>query len=545
MKGIQMNSQTTIKPPRTGKFGAVLDTAVNAIKNRMTGKWYLALCFAVPAFIMLIMYMCMGVNPFDDGSVLILDMNAQYVYFFEQIRDVLRGEASIAYTFERALGGEFMGMFAYYLASPFSIIVALFPEGMITESLLVMILLKCGLCGLTFGIYIEHTRKRNPLATVMFSTMYALCAYAVVMQHNTMWTDNLIFLPMVLLGMERLIKYGRFRLYIVSLAWCVFSNFYIGYMMCIFAAIYFFYYWFSTSPAERNPRGIKRHFGKSLLSVAVCSLIALAICAVIILPTYYSLGFGKTEFSNPSYAFDQKNDFLDMFTKLFFGSYDTVRPEGLPFMYTGMITLLLVPAYFALSKIKLRERICSAVLIIIFLFSFNSTTIDLVWHGFQRPNWLNYRYAFILSFFLLLFAYKAYENIRDVNPAVIMSTGGVIALCLIVMQKYDYENLPDLTAVWVSLLLTVVYMAALRAVAHPKADIRRTAASVLTVIVIGEVICGGVINMIDLDEDVIYSTRTSYNNFIDKWSPAAERVLAEDDSFYRFEKTGQIGRAHV
>jgi uncharacterized membrane protein YfhO len=127
-----MNSQTTIKTPRAGKLGAVIDTAAAAVKTRMNGKWYLALCFAVPAVMMLIMYMCMGVNPMDDGSVLILDMNAQYVYFFEQLRDVLRGEASITYTFERALGGEFMGMFAYYLASPFSIIVALFPEGMIT-----------------------------------------------------------------------------------------------------------------------------------------------------------------------------------------------------------------------------------------------------------------------------------------------------------------------------------------------------------------------------------------------------------------------------
>ena len=155
---------------------------LDALKN----KKYLLLCFAVPALIMLVMYLCFEVYPVGEGSVLVLDLNGQYVYFFEGLRDILFGKGSLLYSFSRGLGGEFVGIFAYYLSSPFSLLVALFPKTAITEALLVMFLLKVGACGLTFGIYIEATRKRSRIPTVIFSTMYALCGYAVVMQHNTM-----------------------------------------------------------------------------------------------------------------------------------------------------------------------------------------------------------------------------------------------------------------------------------------------------------------------------------------------------------------------
>ena len=76
--------------------------------------------------------------------------------------------------------------------------------------------------------------------TVGFSTLYALCAYAVVMQHNTMWIDNLIYLPLILLGVENIIKNGKYKMFIITLSLAIMSNFYIGYMTCIFVALYIF-----------------------------------------------------------------------------------------------------------------------------------------------------------------------------------------------------------------------------------------------------------------------------------------------------------------
>lgn len=529
-------SNTVIRPllplsPRTG-FRARLE------KFKCEQK-YLALCFAVPMLLMLLMYICWQVFPFGNESVLVLDLNGQYVYFFEGLRDILLGDGSLLYSFRRALGGEFMGIFAYYLSSPFSLIVALFPKSMITEALLVMFLLKVGSCGLTFGIYLEATRKRNRTAAVMFSTMYALSAYAVVMQHNTMWIDNMILLPVIMLGIENLIRYGKYKMFIISLSMAIFSNFYIGYMMCIFSALYFFYAYFSMSPSERNPLGARRHFPKTIGRMALYSVTAVAICAALIFCTYYSLTFGKTTFSNPTFTPDQRFDWLDMTSKLFIGSYDTVRPEGLPFIYCGTLTLILLPLYFFAPHIKTREKIASGIFIAVFLVSFNVTTLDLFWHGMQRPNWLNYRYSFMLCCFMVLLAYKAFERIGDIGYRRAVRIGCVLSLILIIMQKVlsENENVQNFTMIWLSIGIIAVYLGVLRAVTWSDIQIRQTGTLILAVIVGAEMFGAGMLNMSSLDADVVYSSRTSYRTFIDGLRPVAENVLDSDPSFYRMEKT--------
>ena len=114
-------------------------------------------CFGVSLGLMALIYLCIGV-PFFGNSVLVLDLNGQYVYFFEALHNIIYDrDASLLYSFSRAMGGEFMGIFAYYLASPFSFLVALLPSAIITESLYVMILLKVGLAGATMGWYLQKT----------------------------------------------------------------------------------------------------------------------------------------------------------------------------------------------------------------------------------------------------------------------------------------------------------------------------------------------------------------------------------------------------
>ena len=39
------------------------------------------------------------------------DLNGQYVYFFEELKNILHGDGSLLYSFSRPMGGEFMGIF--------------------------------------------------------------------------------------------------------------------------------------------------------------------------------------------------------------------------------------------------------------------------------------------------------------------------------------------------------------------------------------------------------------------------------------------------
>ncbi len=520
-----------VKPKKRG---------IRAIFTKENFKKYrwLGFSFIVPAMTMWLIYIAMGVYPFGDESVLVLDLNGQYIYYFEQLREIVCGEGSFLYCFGRALGGEFMGIYAYYLASPFSYIVCLFPKTMMTEALLCMFLLKTGLCGLNFGIYLNYKtpkEKLNKLAVIMFSTMYALTAYAVVQQHNTMWIDNLIFLPFVVMGIERMIKQGRFRLFVISLTLCLMSNFYIGYMTCLFVLVYFFICYFTIAPEERNMRGEDAHFGKSFLRIAGSSAMVIMMSAVIIWSAYYSLTFGKTTFSNPDFTFSSKFDLLDLISKLFIGSYDTVRPEGLPFVYCGTLTLILLPIYFIIKKIPFREKLSAVIVAIFFVFSFTGSTIDLVWHGFQRPNWLNYRYSFMLCFFMVYFAYQAFIHIKEVDGKILVADVLAWVFILLMLQKFDeYEWIDDYGTVWLSFAFFVVYLALMRF--QIRSIEKHGVTLAITSVVVLECFVGGLLNLCALDMDVVYSSRVSYRTFIDRVQPVVDYVKDGDDSFYRMEK---------
>ncbi len=514
---------------------------------------YLALSFLLPAVIMYLLYLVKGIHPFGDESVLVLDLNGQYVYFYEALRNAVWGDRSLLYSFSRSLGGEFLGIYAYYIASPFSYLVCLFPQSRILEALLTVFLLKTGISGLTFGYYLHKTSRRpNKYMVWIFSVLYALSSYAIVHQHNSMWIDALMWLPLLSYLIEELIKNKRYKLYIPLLALTLMSNFYIGYMVCIYVVLYFFYYYLAHAGSDKiNPMGEKCHFLRSLGRIAGASLLAVGIAAVILLAAAYSLSFGKNTFSNPNWDFFLRYDLADLFVKLLPGSYDTVRPEGLPFIYCGLLTLLMLPFYYLCKKVTLREKIFSSIFIIVFVLSFTINPIDLVWHGFAKPNWLNYRYSFMLCFFLLTLAYKATRELRRQSAKVLLAVGAGLGLLIMVLQKFDYENfvldgkygfeegrIDPLRTVWFSLIMILFLCAVLYLLMRARSTrARRNMAVILLMVVCFEVFGNGIIHMTSLDYDVVYSTYSSYNDYIAKVRPLVNEIQAKDTSFYRMEKT--------
>lgn len=499
---------------------------------------YLAVAFLCPALVLLAAYFAFGVYPFGGESVLVLDLNAQYVYFFGALRRVLHGDASLFYSFSRAMGGEFLGIFAYYLASPLSFLVALFPADNILDALLVIFTLKCGLCSLSLAYYLEAHGIGTKPARIIFGALYALSGYGMIYQHNTMWIDCMALLPLVALGIEKLISEKKYKMFTLSLGLAIFSNFYIGYMMCIFCFIYFFYAYFCM---DTNPLGEKKHFLRSLIRMGLFSAIAVGLAACIILPTYYSLGFGKTTFSNPTYGYKPRFDLLDLAAKLFLNSYDTVRPEGLPILYCGMLTLIFVPLFFIAKKVPLREKVGTGALVGIFVLSFSIDAVDKFWHGMQAPNWLNYRYSFMLIFVLIVAAAKAFREVRSFTAAQIGGVCGGLFLLALNVQKLSIDNMHesdldrDLLCIWLSILFIAVYAAVVSL--FKNRHYRHAAHSVLAVIVCAELLLSSVVSICYLDDDVVCSTRKSYLDNKHRYEDSVNYILENDDGFYRFDKT--------
>ena len=89
----------------------------------MTHKRKLGLAsFFMPVFLMAVAMVILKVFPFGNHTFLIWDMDWQYSSFFVHLHDILHGEASAWYSLSRAIGGDMIGVSAYYLISPFNIL---------------------------------------------------------------------------------------------------------------------------------------------------------------------------------------------------------------------------------------------------------------------------------------------------------------------------------------------------------------------------------------------------------------------------------------
>lgn len=510
---------------KIGKAGDI--TKQFLIKNRA----YI-LAFFLPVVILIFAYIIFGIWPNGSRSVLALDLNAQYVYYFDYIYDVLAGDESLFYSWSRNLSGEFVGIIGYYLASPFNIFVWLWDRTWITEGLLTMMLVKAGACGLTTALLLKKHRGYSETTTVVFSLMYALCGYFVVQTMDPMWLDGLIALPLVVMGVERVCDKRRFKLYVLSLVYVFVANFYIGYMVGIFSALYFFYY-------LASGKSTNKRFGEycgAVLMYGAASVSAILMSCFMILPVYKSLSNGKFEFSVPDYSLAENFDFADTFIKLFPISYDTVRMEGMPALYAGTLALVFVVIYFMSRKFPARERISGAVLIGLLFLCMYIRPVDMMWHGGQMPNWLPYRYSFIISFLIVLFGASAFEHIKSVKGKCFGIAFGILLAMLLYADLNNEGEYYD-AVLTIAVPLAILAIICISAYVFRKYRDAVAMKITMTVLICAECLLNTSVSLYQMHDDIVFSDRHSYRWEIPNTREVTNQVHEQDSGFYRMEKT--------
>ncbi len=517
---------------------------LESVRNRLWDKRIYFLVFAVPALIMYIAYALFEVHPFGDNSVLVLDLNGQYVYYYEAMRDAFWGDGSLVYNWSRNLSGEMFGIFAYYLASPFMLIICLLPRTAMCGAIELMQIAKIGTAAVTFAYFLKKTGKPANTSLVVFSTCYGLMAYMVVQLMDPMWLDGLIYLSLICLGVHRLVDKGRLLPLIIPLTLMFIAHFYIGYMVGIFTFCYFVYYCLS-----REGRVLPKHIFRRIVQFGAATVTSIMTACIVLIPVYNSLALGKLEFSEPDFSLATQFDFLTFITKLFPMSYDTVYPEGLPMIFCGSAVLLLVPLFFMNSKISVKEKTAKGLLLLVLFVSMYIAPIDIAWHGFQVPNWLPYRYSFAFSFVLILMAYRAFENLDGITAKEIGGAFFGLMVFLFWCERENYthfqifegrtedgETYGVIQGIWFSIIALSVYFALLYL--YRKRKTSKAVCIILCTAVGVEMLANSMDTLHKIDVDVAYSTYTSYEPYMSDTRAAVEHINEYDDSpFFRMEAT--------
>ena len=409
-------------------------------ENRKKRGLFLLTSFLLPALIQCVVYAFLGFYPFGEKSILVWDMEWQYVSFLSWLTNTIKnsGADSIFYSFSVAFGNSTAGLLGYYLLSPYNLFLLFFDTSTLPIGIFLITILKLSSCGLTMYVFLSERFRVIGWPPLLFSTSYALMAYNISQQQNIMWIDGVILLPLIALGIYRMVNHRKAVLMIVSLTLSFVINFYIGYMLGIFAIIYLLL----EAALKASCNEIKRFLQDIVIGMVYIGICA-GLSAMVILPVYFEISGGRMQGLSLKETlrllFVVDESIWELVNKLFLGTYNVHQlKNGLPNIYTGYLGVIFFLLYFMNSRNSLKNRILSALPCVFLIFSMASRGINRIWHGFADTHGCSYRYSFLLSFLILVIAYRQFLDFYKEKESAI--AWGKIITVLILLGFLYYHS---------------------------------------------------------------------------------------------------------
>lgn len=395
----------------------------------------LLIAFFVPVIIMIIIFIQRGIFPFGEESFLRTDMYHQYAPFFSEFQYKLKNGGSLLYSWDVGLGVNFAALYAYYLASPFNWLLILCPKAYVIEFMTYMIVLKIGLSGLSFAWYLKKHCRTNSVGIGFFGIFYALSGYMAAYSWNIMWLDCIILFPMIVLGLEQLVKRGNGFFYCLTLGLSILSNYYISIMTCLFMVLYFIALLILEKP------GPVKKYAMACLRFGVYSLLAGALAAFVLLPEVCALRTTASgDISFPK-TLSSYFSIFDMIAR-HIGNVETeIGLDHWPNIYCGVAVLMLFLLYISCRKISVKERSVYCGLILIFFASFSVNALNFIWHGFHYPNSLPCRQSFIYIFLMLFVCFRAFMYLKRMpRRHIAMAFWGSVCFVILAEKLVEQEH---------------------------------------------------------------------------------------------------------
>lgn len=409
-------------------------------------KRYMLASFFIPFTIMVIIYLTIGIYPGSSRSILASDAFSQFSNFHASFRNVLTGKQSIFYTWNASLGLNYLSLISYYLGGFFTPLVLFFPNQWMPDALYFLTLIKIGSAGLAFWFYAKHTFRIDRWYHVALAVCYALMSFVTAHSELIMWLDAFVYLPLVIWGIDRLLKEKKPKLLFVSYFMLFFSSFYMGFIIGVFSFLYFFIRVFSQW----------KIYKKRILPYGITSLLAGGASMIIILPAVLDLRTNGEELTDFTTLKTAATGIWDFFIKNMIAVYDTTKYGSIPFIYVGLLPLALCLVYFLSKKIPLKEKILFLSLFALLIASFYLVPLNLFWHGMHAPNMFLFRYAYLLAFLIVMLAGYGWEQVAENQKSLLISLGAwllafTVTYFSLPKDKYDYLTI-------LSFVLTLVFL---------------------------------------------------------------------------------------
>ncbi|MCI8554780.1 MAG: YfhO family protein [Clostridiales bacterium] len=240
-------------------------------RERAGTAFLLALALAAALFLPFLIY--------DKGLFIYYgDFNVQQIPFYRLAHDSIR-EGNLFWNWQTDLGANFIGSYSFYLlGSPFFWLTLPFPSEAVPYLMAPLLMLKFACASLTAYGYMR--RFVSPEGALLGGLLYAFSGFSLYNVFFNHFHEAIVYFPLMLLGLERLMKDGRKGVFALSLFLSALSNYYFFIGQCFFLLIYW-----TVRLLSGGWRLTSRRFFALLFEAAAGT----AAAAVILLPSFYAV----------------------------------------------------------------------------------------------------------------------------------------------------------------------------------------------------------------------------------------------------------------
>ena len=426
--------------------------------------------FFVPFVVMLGVFLSLGLTPFSQNSIHSGDFLSQYFPLYIGLHKLFwSGDFSgLFWSFEKSLGGAMPSVWGFNSLSPFTFLYVIFPISSFQVLSYVIPLLRAGVMGVVFGYFLEKKFQgvsKHYWLSLGLASSYALSGFVVSQQYNPNFLDNLVYIPFILLGIEEVASGKRSVKLPLFLAISLITDFYTGYMMCLFVALYTFYVVFSKDISLKEAT-------LKLAKVALFALIGVGLAAFWLLPVFSALLESKASAGSTfAWSWNSVNDLVAMPQKFILGSFGEKEwgdSKALPQLFIGGLGLFGVCTFFAKKEITLRKKLAATVVLLVLLVSFSIQGFDQIWHMGQRPVGFYFRNSWVANSFMLVLASESLMQWKDefrLNEflVAIFGFGSILVLSTLRILQYVETSQKILSfIIWTIILLAFFFRRAER-----------------------------------------------------------------------------------
>lgn len=360
-------------------------------------------------------YIISEVIPFGNNLFGWSDMFDQYIPFMRQFQELIRTGNLSFVSWSSAGGSDYITTFAYYLTSPFNLLLPFLSESGLYYFAEYSILIKFFLIAFGFGWFLLKQYNVDGITNVAFSLVYALSSFFATNFWNLIWLDSFIIFPFIIYSLI----HRKWRPYTILLALSIWCNFYISFLICMILPIIFLF----THKTGNN---------KDFIKFIVYSILAGLSTAVVLFPVILGMVGKSTLASYESWIMPFKS-FIEVYSGMFaFQEVKLTLDYGHAPMFCSIASIFLFPQMFISENFSIKEKRFFGIAGGIMLLAMNLPILNFVFNGLHIPIGIPNRFIFIFVFMIAIVGARlvAFEKSFNIKCLKITYICGVVLICL-------------------------------------------------------------------------------------------------------------------